>query len=127
LLTVATLPRYHLRITKAFASFCFLCHASLIQLIWKMAVLVIVGHKLEATYGSRDFLAFYLTASIVSMLGRLFFESVPRGFAFVEIIGAAGPVMATAMLYAFSFPNLGLHFFSPHLPIWMRSVSREPG
>ena len=44
-------------------------HADLCHILWNMLFLWMVGREMEAMYGTRDFLALYLSAAVISTLG----------------------------------------------------------
>jgi membrane associated rhomboid family serine protease len=88
------------------------------HIVFNMLFLWWFGTDVEAVYGTREFLAFYLTAAVV---GGLVFQ----GAALVmheegRCIGASGAVTAVMVLCALHFPNriILLFFFLP-LPIWV--------
>ncbi len=73
------------------------------HIFFNMLFLYWFGCTLEAMYGSREFLLFYLAAAVIAGLAfvglDLFTGSSVPG------IGASGAVMAVAMLYALHFPR----------------------
>jgi membrane associated rhomboid family serine protease len=87
------------------------CHDryGIFHIFFNMLFLYWFGCTLEAMYGSREFLLFYLAAAVVA------------GLAFVGLdlhtgsttpgIGASGAVMAVAMLYALHFPRETFYIF----------------
>jgi membrane associated rhomboid family serine protease len=95
------------------------CHADLLHIAFNLMFLWIVGREMEAQYGSRDFLAFYLSAAIVSNLvwvtiRAIVYPDVPQ-FA----IGASGAVLAVVTLFTLFFPKRELVFFFIPMPMWM--------
>ena len=44
-------------------------HAGPFHLLWNMLFLWMVGREMESIYGSRDFVALYLSAAVISTLG----------------------------------------------------------
>jgi membrane associated rhomboid family serine protease len=73
------------------------------HILLNMLVLWMAGRDLEAVYGPREFLAFYLTAGVVSgigfMLWGLYFGNL------TPAIGASGAVTATMVVYAVKWPD----------------------
>lgn len=87
------------------------CHdrQSAISLVFNMVVLWFFGRRLERMYGSREFLLFYLGATIAA--GLLFVgigSTTPLPF---PLSGANPAVMALFALYAFHFPREEMLFF----------------
>ena len=78
-------------------------HDGLWHLLFNMWFFWIVAHEMEPLYGSRDFLAFYLSAAIFSTLIWLIF-AVLSGQP-VPMIGASGAVTATATLFTLYYPK----------------------
>jgi hypothetical protein len=61
------------------------------------------GATLEAMYGSREFLLFYLSAAITASLAFIGLDLATSGSA--PMIGASGAVMAVTMLFAIHYPR----------------------
>jgi membrane associated rhomboid family serine protease len=79
------------------------------HIIFNMFGLWIFGSQVEAIYGEREFLRFYLTAALISSIGFLGFELVVNHFALHRIpheLGASGAVMAVMMLCAMYYPTM---------------------
>lgn len=98
---------------------CAFCHDrfGVWHILINMLMLYWFGRSLEILYGSREFLLFYMTATVVASLahvalGLLTHNSVPA-------IGASGPVLAVMMLYAMHFPRSRIYLFFI-LPIEIR-------
>lgn len=93
-------------------------HAGLLHLVGNMYFLWIVGREMEALYGSRDFLAFYLIAAVVSTLACVVIQDLvgdPRG-----MVGASGAVLAVVTLYTLYYPTREmLFFFFMPMPMWV--------
>lgn len=81
------------------------CHnrTSIFHILFNMLFLFWFGRTLEAMYGSREFLVFYLTAAVVASLAYLGLGFVTGGLG--RAIGASGAVMAVMALYAIHFPR----------------------
>jgi membrane associated rhomboid family serine protease len=81
------------------------CHdpRTLWHIFFNMYVLWLVGRRLEARYGPREFLWFYLTAVVVSGLGYILLELLQTQPGVV--IGASGAVAAAFILYALNYPR----------------------
>ena len=52
------------------------CHDSPMHIIFNMMFFWFVGREMEALYGSRDFLAFYLSAAVLSMLAWVLIKAL---------------------------------------------------
>ncbi len=79
-------------------------HADPFHIIFNMLFLWMVGREMESFYGSRDFVALYISAAIVSSLTWAVFDpfdSSPGNNA----IGASGAVMAIVVLYTMYYPR----------------------
>jgi len=81
------------------------CHSPthLSHLLFNMYALWLFGRLLEPIYGSREFLAFYLTAIVVSGLCFVGVHATQAQSA--PVIGASGGVMAVVMLAAMHYPR----------------------
>ena len=73
------------------------------HILMNMYLFWLTGRKLQARYGWKEFLAFYLTAGILAGVGYVIWS-----FAFGHpnpCIGASGAVAAAMVLYAFHWPH----------------------
>src|SRR3954462_8707092 len=66
------------------------------HLLWNMLFLWMVGREMESFYGSRDFLAMYLGAAIVSTLGWAALDAFWQHS--TVMLGASGAVMAVVVI-----------------------------
>jgi rhomboid family protein len=93
-------------------------HAGFFHLFFNMMFLWMVGREMESLYGSRDFLAFYLSAAVVSTFcwcAIEFFQPGPH-----YMLGASGAVMAVLTLYTLFYPKREvLFFFIVPMPMWV--------
>ena len=89
-------------------AFCHDTH-SLWHLIFNMLVLWWAGQAIEAIYGSREFLAFYLTAALVAGLGDIGLALALRHWH--STVGASGAVMAVFTVFALYHPTRTVLFF----------------
>jgi membrane associated rhomboid family serine protease len=94
-------------------------HADIWHLAMNMWLFWIVGREMEALYGLRDFLAFYLSAAIFSTLAWVLIASASNPNSMQPMIGASGAVMATMMLFTLFYPKRELLFFFIPMPIWL--------
>jgi membrane associated rhomboid family serine protease len=97
------------------------CHdrTNLFHILFNMLFLYWFGREVEALYGSREFLLFYLAAAVIAGLAYIaldFYLGVS-----VPALGASGAVMAVTMLFTLHYPrHVILLFFI--LPLQMRWV-----
>jgi len=92
-------------------------HADLWHILGNMLFLWIVGREMEGLYGSRDFLAFYLVAAVVSTLVWAATQAItgdPR-----SMVGASGAVMGVVALYTLYYPRREILFFFIPMPMWV--------
>jgi membrane associated rhomboid family serine protease len=113
-------PEYTLRqfrvwqlLTAAF------CHADLPHIVFNLMFLWIVGREMEALYGSRDFLAFYLSAAIVSSLAWVTIRAIAYPDTPQYAIGASGAILGVVTLFTLFYPKRELLFFFIPMPMWM--------
>jgi len=95
------------------------CHADPWHLLFNMMFLWIVGREMEALYGSRDFLAFYLGAAVSSTLAWVAIKAVAAPDQPHFAIGASGAVLAVVTLFTLYYPKRELLFFFIPMPMWM--------
>jgi membrane associated rhomboid family serine protease len=91
------------------------------HILWNMLFLWMVGREMESFYGSRDFVAMYLGAAIVSTLGWAILDvfSPLHGV----MLGASGAVMAVVVVYALYYPRREvLLFFILPVEMWLLVV-----
>lgn len=88
------------------------------HLLMNMFVLWMFGQRVEERYGSKEFLAFYLTAIVFAALVWTVSEAVVPGAS--KMLGASGGVSAVLLLFVFCFPHVTLLFmFVIPLPAWV--------
>lgn len=89
-----------------------------LHIIFNMLFLWWFGSAMEDIYGSKEFLAFYLTAALLAGLGYIFcilIELTPNANA----LGASGAVTAALVLFAMHYPHHTiLLFFILPIPVW---------
>jgi membrane associated rhomboid family serine protease len=95
-------------------------HADIWHILANMWFLWMVGREMEALYGSRDFLAFYLAAAIVSTLVWVVTAAFAPQSQFM--VGASGAVMAVVMLFTLYFPKREILFIVVPMPMWVLLV-----
>jgi membrane associated rhomboid family serine protease len=101
-------------------------HANIPHILWNMWFLWMVGREMESFYGSRDFVAMYLGAAIVSTLGYVlvdeFSPAHPLGIS-TPMLGASGAIMAVMVLYALYYPHREIWlFFVVPVEMWILVV-----
>ena len=88
-------------------------------LIFGMFGLYIFGGELEQLYGTRRFVVFYLMAGFLSCLVKFGLALADIGYN-TQTSGAAGPLFATFVLFAFHFPHRQIRiFFLLPIPVWV--------
>ncbi len=93
-------------------------HGGLYHILGNMYFLWIVGREMESIHGSRDFLAFYLSAAVLSTLAWLLIQDYNGNPA--PMIGASGAVFAVVTLYTLYYPTREMLFmFWIPMPMWM--------
>ena len=94
---------HHLRIWELLTA--TFVHADIWHLLGNMLFLWIVGREMEALYGSRDFLAFYVCAAIFSTLVWCLIDAASNPDPTMPMVGASGAVMAAMMLFTLFYPE----------------------
>jgi membrane associated rhomboid family serine protease len=100
-------------------------HATFGHILWNMLFLWVVGREMESFYGTRDFVAMYLGAAIVSTLGWAFVDEFRPDAIGVSstMLGASGAVTAVVVLYALYYPHREvLLFFIVPVEMWLLVV-----
>ena len=108
---------HHLRVWELLTA-TFL-HADIWHLVGNMWFFWIVGREMEALYGSRDFVAFYVCAAIFSTLTWCLIDAASNPDPTEPMVGASGAVMATMMLFTLFYPKREILFFFIPMPIWL--------
>ena len=91
-------------------------HADIWHILGNMMFLWIVGREMESFYGSRDFLALYLTAAGISTLGWAAIQALSGSS--IPMVGASGAVAAVMTLYTLYYPRREILFFFFPMPMW---------
>ena len=98
-------------------------HGSVNHILFNMLGLFFLGRTVEAHYGGKEFLCFYMLSLIAGSViwgARTHFDGVEGSAA---LLGASGAVTAVVMLFIFNFPHqkLLLMMVIP-MPAWMVGV-----
>lgn len=97
-------------------------HGGPYHLFWNMVFLWMVGREMEMFYGTRDFVALYLSAAVVSTLGWAAIDALttpPNALVAHSMIGASGAIMAVVVIYALYYPHREiLLFFILPVEMW---------
>jgi membrane associated rhomboid family serine protease len=89
-----------------------------LHIIFNMLFLWWLGSEVESLYGSKEFLALYLTAAVFSGLCFSLHALAQPGS--VVAVGASGAIMAVTVLFAIHYPNRQiLLFFVIPVRIWI--------
>lgn len=99
-------------------TYAFLNPGSIFCLVFNMLFLWWLGRELEALYGPRRFLRFYLGSALA---GAAMFMAACRlsGVSGEVFHGASGPILAVTILYAFHYPRQQILFYGI-IPIEIR-------
>jgi membrane associated rhomboid family serine protease len=100
-------------------------HAHFGHILWNMLFLWMVGREMESFYGTRDFVAMYIGAAIISTLGWAFVDEFRPDALGVSstMLGSSGAVMAVVVLYALYYPHREvLLFFILPVEMWILVV-----
>ncbi len=84
------------------------CHANFQHIFFNMFVLWMFGRLVEPIYGSKEFLAFYLTGIVISGLCHIGLQLVDGSIA--GVVGASGGVNAVVFLCAMIYPRMTVLF-----------------
>lgn len=90
------------------------------HILFNMMFLWMVGRDMEAMYGSRDFLIFYLSAAVFSMLCWAIPDYYSRSPG--SAVGASGAVMAVVMVYTLYYPNREIILYIFPMKMWTMLV-----
>ena len=95
------------------------CHSprDILHIVFNMLLLWWFGRELERIYGSREFLAFYVTGLVLSALFHLGIGLLTGQQG--QVIGASGAIMAVMMLFAIHYPRQKILLFFV-LPVEIR-------
>ena len=93
----------------------------ILHIVFNMLFLWFVGREMEAFYGSRDFVAFYVSAAIVSTLTWAILDRF-QGSHHLPMIGASGAVMATVVLYTLYYPRREVLLIVVPVEMWFLLV-----
>ncbi|HEV3145300.1 MAG TPA: rhomboid family intramembrane serine protease [Gemmataceae bacterium] len=99
-------------------------HADFWHILFNMLLLYWFGRDIEGIYGSKEFLAFYLTSAVLAGLAFVACSAAGMGSGMESrALGASGAVMAVIVLFACHFPfhRIWVFFLLP-LPIWVLVV-----
>jgi membrane associated rhomboid family serine protease len=97
-------------------------HGGIFHIFFNMMVLYFAGQRLEAEYGSREFVFIYLGSGVFANLFRLGVQAT--GLAAPSIAaGASGAIAGLLIIYAFRWPHQRvLFFFVLPMPMWLLAV-----
>lgn len=90
------------------------------HIVFNMWVLHMTGRDFEARRGSREFIAFYLAAAVVSGLAVFAWESTVGRLS--PALGASGATSALLMVFAFTYPRAEVRLFGV-LPMRMMTFA----
>jgi rhomboid family protein len=93
------------------------------HILMNMLFLWMVGREMESFYGTRDFVAMYLSAAVFSTLCWAIADTFDPNAGRASMIGASGAVMAVVVLYTLYYPRreILLMFIIP-VEMWLLLV-----
>jgi membrane associated rhomboid family serine protease len=89
------------------------------HIIFNMLFLWFLGAEVEDLYGSREFLAMYLTAAVVGGVAHVITVLTGAVHDSVGCLGASGAVMAVMVVAAFHYPQRIVYVFFFPLRLWL--------
>ena len=92
------------------------------HIVVNMLFLWMVGREMESFYGSKDFVAFYLSAAVFSTLTWAVADRFQNTLQPHVMIGASGAVMATVVLYTLYYPRREVIFVIFPVEMWFLLV-----
>ncbi|HWA99821.1 MAG TPA: rhomboid family intramembrane serine protease [Pirellulales bacterium] len=96
--------------------------ADIRHIVFNMIGLYFFGGAIEAKYGRREFLLYYLASIVFGGLVWLGVENF-AGRASEDVIGASGAVTACTILFVFNYPFQTIYFFGIlPMPAWVMGV-----
>lgn len=113
--TIGTLMNWYQFISYGFV------HADVRHIFFNMISLWFFGREVEALYGKREFLAYYLGAVLLGGVWWGVRHSL-MGTLDVPALGASGACSAVILLFVFHFPHQQVTFFFFPLPAWLLGV-----
>jgi membrane associated rhomboid family serine protease len=84
-------------------------HGGFWHILFNMLFLWWFGHDMEDIYGSREFLAFYIAATLISSVAYVAWQLVDGSR--TPAVGASGAVMAVMVLFAMHYPHYKIYMF----------------
>ena len=97
-------------------------HANPMHILFNMVFLWVVGREMESFYGTRNFVALYVSAAIISTLtwtiADEFGQDPGRGY----MLGASGAVVAVVVLYTAYYPRREVILFIFPVEMWFLLV-----
>jgi membrane associated rhomboid family serine protease len=95
--------------------------ADIAHILINMLILWMFGREVEQRYGQRQFVAFYLSAIVLSGLAWSLLESAVGTRA--ALVGASGGVAGVVTLFALNFPHRRVLFmFVIPMPMWVAAL-----
>jgi membrane associated rhomboid family serine protease len=97
-------------------------HANPWHILMNMLFLWMVGREMESFYGTRDFVALYISAAILSTLTWAIVDSYKPAGGLIPMVGASGAVMAIVVLYTLYYPRREVLLFIFPVEMWLLLV-----
>jgi membrane associated rhomboid family serine protease len=93
-------------------------HASMTHLLFNMVGLYSFGSSLELVWGSRRYVAYYLTCVVTAAVTQLVFAALTGSV--YPTVGASGGVFGLLLAYAMLFPHRTVILLIPPIPMKAR-------
>ncbi len=97
-------------------------HANPWHILMNMLFLWMVGREMESFYGTRDFVALYIAAAIISTLAWAIAETFEPPALRGRMLGDSGAVMAVVVLYTLYYPRREVLLFIFPVEMWLLLV-----
>lgn len=91
---------------------------TIFHVIFNMLFLYVFGRELEAIYGKRGFIVFYLVAGTVAILAEIIALGA-SGSLDARVYGASGAVLGVVVLFTLYYPNRQILFIFIPMPVWV--------
>jgi membrane associated rhomboid family serine protease len=93
------------------------------HILFNMLFLWMAGHEMESFYGTRDFIALYVSSAIFSTLCWAVSDTFTPHAGMIPMVGASGAVMAVVVLYTLYYPRREVLFmFIIPVEMWLLLV-----
>ncbi|MCI0743188.1 MAG: rhomboid family intramembrane serine protease [Gemmataceae bacterium] len=92
---------------------------NIFHILLNMYALWLFGQELEATFGKKEFLAFYLSTIVLAGIGWVAAQNLLFGGGNPVLVGASGGVMGVAVVFAMRHPHHTIYVWFLPVPVWL--------